>query len=188
MAERRHFGYSVLRDEVFPRRENMLALAGRIDNLNEQQLDAGKRQVVSLLLGFQTRLLLTLLAAVALGPGLALFTTRRIFRLGDQARDNMQRWRKRAPSSRNFRRGWFRSRRKSADRSLVNCMTKLVQTLSAGLVELHNLSAGNEVRSDELLRPSMLDDLGLMPALKWQARETSKSTSPACNWGLGHGR
>ena len=25
-----------------------------------------------------------------------------------------------------------------------------------------------------LLRPSMLDDLGLIPALKWQARESSK--------------
>jgi signal transduction histidine kinase len=28
-----------------------------------------------------------------------------------------------------------------------------------------------------LLRPSMLDDLGLIPALKWQARETSKNTA-----------
>src|SRR5271170_66197 len=84
--ERRRSGYSFLRDEVFPRRQNMLALAGQIDNLNEQQLDAGNRQVVSLLLGFQTRLLLTLLAALALGLGLALFTMRKIFKLEDQAR------------------------------------------------------------------------------------------------------
>ena len=28
-----------------------------------------------------------------------------------------------------------------------------------------------------LLRPSMLDDLGLVPALRWQAREVSKRTS-----------
>jgi signal transduction histidine kinase len=28
-----------------------------------------------------------------------------------------------------------------------------------------------------LLRPSMLDDLGLVPALQWQAREVSKRTS-----------
>jgi signal transduction histidine kinase len=27
-----------------------------------------------------------------------------------------------------------------------------------------------------LLRPSMLDDLGLIPALEWQARETSRRT------------
>ena len=68
-AERRRSGYAFLRDEVFPRRQNMLELAGRIDALNEQQLDAGNQQVVSLLLSFQTRLLLTLLAALALGLG-----------------------------------------------------------------------------------------------------------------------
>ncbi|HLH43963.1 MAG TPA: sensor histidine kinase, partial [Bryobacteraceae bacterium] len=32
-----------------------------------------------------------------------------------------------------------------------------------------------------LLRPSMLDDLGLLPALKWQARECSKRTSMDVN-------
>ena len=76
------------------------------------------------------------------------------------------------------------------------------QSLSAVLVELRNLSAGLDARSEEqtrsqaelirglventirvvrnmalLLRPSMLDDLGLVPALKWQAREVSKRTS-----------
>src|SRR4029077_1394396 len=35
----------------------------------------------------------------------------------------------------------------------------------------------NEVRNMALLlRPSMLDDLGLVPALEWQAREVSKRT------------
>jgi signal transduction histidine kinase len=76
------------------------------------------------------------------------------------------------------------------------------QSLSAVLVDLRNLSAGLATRSAEqlrvdvdsiqcvvestirevrnmalLLRPSMLDDLGLVPALKWQARECSKRTS-----------
>jgi signal transduction histidine kinase len=76
------------------------------------------------------------------------------------------------------------------------------QSLSAVLVELRNLLAGVGVRPQEqlwsqaevikglvegsirsirnmalLLRPSMLDDLGLIPALKWQAREVSKRTS-----------
>jgi signal transduction histidine kinase len=74
--------------------------------------------------------------------------------------------------------------------------------LSAVLVELRNLSAAIGVRATEetrsqvdvikglvestvrvvrnmslLLRPSMLDDLGLVPALRWQAREVSKSTA-----------
>ena len=64
----------------------MLALADRIAALNEQQLDAGNQQVVALLLSFQTRLLLTLMAALALGLGLALFTMRKILKLEDQAR------------------------------------------------------------------------------------------------------
>jgi len=76
------------------------------------------------------------------------------------------------------------------------------QSLSAVLMELRNLSAGLKVRSEDqslshvetikglventvrvvrnmalLLRPSMLDDLGLIPALKWQARESAKHTS-----------
>jgi len=76
------------------------------------------------------------------------------------------------------------------------------QSLSAVLVELRNLSSGLAARSEEqsraqietimglventvgvvrnmalLLRPSMLDDLGLIPALRWQAREVSKRTS-----------
>jgi signal transduction histidine kinase len=76
------------------------------------------------------------------------------------------------------------------------------QSLSAVLVELRNLSTGLDLRSEDpataqvdaiknlvegtirvvrnmalLLRPSMLDDLGLVPALKWQAREISKRTS-----------
>jgi signal transduction histidine kinase len=75
------------------------------------------------------------------------------------------------------------------------------QSLSAVLVELRNLSSAIGVRATEetrvqvdvikglventvrvvrnmalLLRPSMLDDLGLVPALRWQAREVSKST------------
>ena len=75
------------------------------------------------------------------------------------------------------------------------------QSLSAVLIELRNLSATLDVRNEDqprrhletiqglvestvrvvrnmalLLRPSMLDDLGLIPALKWQARECSKST------------
>jgi signal transduction histidine kinase len=76
------------------------------------------------------------------------------------------------------------------------------QSLSAVLVELRNLLTGLGIRSEEqsrqqvevikglvegtvrvvrnmalLLRPSMLDDLGLVPALRWQAREVSKRTS-----------
>src|ERR1700691_3319933 len=201
-AERHRSGYAFLRDEVFPRRQNMLALAGRIDALNEQQLDAGNQQVVSLLLNFQTRLLLTLLAALALGLGLALFTMRKILNLEEQARLQYvdvaeARSQLKELSARLVQAQ--ESERRSLSRELHD---EVGQALSAVLIELRNLSTGLAVRSEEqlrrhvetikglvestvrvvrnmalLLRPSMLDDLGLIPALKWQARESAKRTS-----------
>jgi signal transduction histidine kinase len=200
--ERRSSGYAFLRDQVFPRRQNMLSLAGRIDALNEQQLDAGNQQVVSLLLSFQTRLLLTLLAALAIGLGLALFTTRRILNLEEQARLQYVEVAEARTQLKELSARLVQAQeteRRSLSRELHD---EVGQTLSAVLIELRNLSAGLGVRSEEqlrghvettkglvestvrivrnmalLLRPSMLDDLGLVPALKWQARESSKSTS-----------
>ncbi len=200
--ERRRSGYAFLRDEVFPRRQSMLELAGRIDALNEQQLDAGNGQVVALLLSFQTRLLLTLMAALALGLGLALFTMRKILNLEERARLQYQdvaaaRTQLKELSARLVQAQEIE--RRSLSRELHD---EVGQALSAVLVELRNLSAGLPARSEEqlrrhvdtikglvegtvrvvrnmalLLRPSMLDDLGLIPALKWQARECSKSTA-----------
>jgi signal transduction histidine kinase len=201
-AERQRSGYAFLRDEVFPRRQNMLALAGRIDALNEQQLDSGNQQVVSLLLTFRARLLLTLTAALVLGLGLALFTMRKILKLEDQAglqyvemaeaRTQLKELSARLVQAQE-------TERRSLSRELHD---EVGQALSAVLVELRNLSTGFAVRSEEqsrhhietikglvegtvrvvrnmalLLRPSMLDDLGLIPALKWQARESSKSNA-----------
>ena len=193
-AERRRSGYAFLRDEVFPRRQNMLELASRIDGLNEQQLDAGNRQVGTLLLSFQTRLLLTLLAALALGLGLALFTIRKIFQLEGQARRQYVELKELSARVVQAQ----EEERRSLSRELHD---EVGQALSAVLVELRNLSTGLAGRSEDqsrrhvetikglvegtvrvvrnmalLLRPSMLDDLGLIPALKWQAREASKST------------
>lgn len=200
-VERRRSGYTFLRDEVFPRRQNMLALAGRIDALNEQQLDAGNRQVVSLLLSFQTRLLLTITAALALGLGLALFTIRKTLQLEDQARLQYVEVAEARTQLKELSARLVQAQeteRRALSRELHD---EVGQALSAVLIELRNLSAGLAVRSQEhsrrhietikslvestvrvvrnmalLLRPSMLDDLGLIPALKWQARECSKST------------
>jgi signal transduction histidine kinase len=200
--ERRRSGYSFLRDEVFPRRQNMLELASQIANLNEQQLDAGNQQVVSLLVDFQTRLLLTLMAALALGLGLALFTMRKILSLESQARLQYGEVAEARTQLKELSARLVQAQeeeRRSLSRELHD---EVGQALSAVLVELRNLSSGFTVRTEEqsrrhvetikglventvgvvrnmalLLRPSMLDDLGLIPALKWQARETSKTAA-----------
>ncbi len=200
--ERRTRGYTFLRDDVFPRRAAMLEIAGRIADLNEQQMNAGNERVVELLVEFQTRLSLTLLSALAIGLGMALFSTRHILR---REAGSLLRYEETA----------------EARRQLTNLSAKLVQAqeserralsaelhdevgqaLSAVLVELKNLSIRLDLQSAAasrsnvetikglvegtvgvvrnmalLLRPSMLDDLGLIPALRWHAREMSKRTS-----------
>jgi signal transduction histidine kinase len=200
-AERVRSGNTFLRDEVFPRRQHMLAIADRIANLNDQQLGAGNQQMVSLLRSFQTRLLLTLLAALTLGLGLALFTMRKILNLEQQARRQYMDVAETRAQLKELSARLVQAQeaeRRSLSRELHD---EVGQALSAVLIELRNLSAGLTAGSEEhlrrhvetiqallentvrvvrnmalLLRPSMLDDLGLIPALKWQARECSKST------------
>jgi signal transduction histidine kinase len=199
--ERNHSGYAFLRDEVFPRRQSMLNIADRIAAINEQQLTAGNAEVVDLLLRFQTRLVLTLIAALLLGLGMAAFSMRKILRLEDQAGSRYEE----AADARNQLKDLSarlvqaqEAERRSLSRELHD---EIGQSLSAVLVELRNLSLGQSIRSEQqirnhvetikglvenavrvvrnmslLLRPSMLDDLGLVPALKWQARECSKRT------------
>ena len=201
--EQRHgSGYAFLRDEVFPRRQNMLAIADRIAAINDHQMTVGNDEVVSLLLEFQTRLLVTLVAALMLGLGMALFSMRRILGLEDQAR---QRYHEVVDARGQLKELSARlvqaqeAERKALSRELHD---EIGQSLSAVLVEVRNLSVSLRGRPAAeslshvetvkglvegavrvvrnmalLLRPSMLDDLGLIPALKWQARETSKRTS-----------
>jgi signal transduction histidine kinase len=201
-AERRRSGYAFLRDQVFPRRQNMLTLAGRIADIDERQLNSGNEQAVSLLVRFQTRLLLTLLVALAIGMGMALFTMRKILGLEEQARLRYQEVSEARGQLKELSARLVQAQeteRRALSRELHD---EVGQSLSAVLVELRNLSVGLAVRSEEqgrhhieaikslvegtvrvvrnmalLLRPSMLDDLGLIPALKWQAREASKHTS-----------
>jgi signal transduction histidine kinase len=201
-SQRRRKGYAFLRDEVFPRREVMLAVAGRIANINEQQLNAGNRRVDSLLSEFRSRLEMTLLATLLLGSGMAVFSTWKILRLEARAharyREVVEARKQLAELSARLVQAQENERR-ALSRELHD---EVGQALSAVLVELRNLSAESAIQTDEqsrghvetvkglvensvhvvrnmalLLRPSMLDDLGLVPALRWQAREVSKQTS-----------
>jgi signal transduction histidine kinase len=199
--ERQQKGYAFLRDEVFPRRMAMLDIANRIASINEQQLNAGNTRDAALLSSFQTRLALTLAVTLILGIGLAMFSMRKILKLESRAhlqyKDVVDARRQLENLSARLVQAQETERR-SVARELHD---EVGQALSAVLVELRNLSSGLAVQSEEqlsrhvetikglvenavrtvrnmslLLRPSMLDDLGLIPALRWQAREVSRQT------------
>lgn len=200
--ERRRLGYEFLRDEVFPRRQNMLTIAGRIAEINEQQLNSGNEEVAGLLRRFQSRLAITLGAALALGLGMTVFSMRRVLAVESQAQaryeDSLEARGQLKELSAKLVQAQETERR-ALSRELHD---EVGQSLSAVLVELRNLATALAARKEEqsrvqvetirglventirvvrnmalLLRPSMLDDLGLIPALKWQAREVSKRTS-----------
>src|ERR1051326_6128590 len=199
--ERQRKGYAFLRDEVFPRRAAMLDIANTIAGINEQQLTAGTERDAALLSSFQNRLTLTLLLTMLLGIGMAEFSTWKILMLEDNAHVQY----KQVVEARGQLEGLSarlvqtqESERRSLARELHD---EVGQGLSAVLIELRNLSTGLPTQSERqlskhvetikdlventvrtvrnmslLLRPSMLDDLGLIPALQWQAREVSRQT------------
>jgi signal transduction histidine kinase len=201
-GERRARGYTFLRDDVFPRRAAMLDIASRIADLNERQMNAGNERVVGLLDRFQTRLSLTLLAALAIGLGLAVFSTRHILRIEAGSQIRYQETEEARTQLTNLSAKLVQAQEAERRSLSIELHDEVGQALSAVLVELRNLS----IRLDSqppaaslsnvetirglvegtvrvvrnmalLLRPSMLDDLGLIPALRWQAREMSKRTS-----------
>jgi len=201
-GQRQRQGHAFLRDEFLPRRAAFLAIAGRIANIDEQQLNAGNHRVDILLSEFQNRMALILAVALLLGLGMAAFSTWKILAL--ERRAHIQ-YREVVDARRQLEQLSARlvqaqeDERRALSRELHD---EVGQALSAVLVELRNLSAESSLRSDAesyghvetvkslvenslrvvrnmalLLRPSMLDDLGLVPALRWQAREVSKRTS-----------
>ncbi|MGI8743993.1 MAG: histidine kinase [Bryobacteraceae bacterium] len=205
--ERQARGYAFLRDEVYPRRTAMLNLADEIGEVNEHQLNAGDIQVADLFSGFRIRLSLTLLVTLGLGAILAGFSMVRVLHLEQESAARFEetaqaRHELKALSARLVE--TQESERRAVSRELHD---EVGQSLSALLVGLSNLAAAipaahvSELEGQVanlrklaessvgvvrnmtlLLRPSMLDDLGLVPALQWQAREISKRSGMIVNF------
>ena len=200
-AERRQrAGYAFLRDDVFPRRTSMLSIADQIGRLNEAQLNSGKVAVQGAFRQFQSRLTITLGLTIALGFALAIFSTRKILKLEGTSAQHYQEMSHARAELRQLSARLLEAQEE--ERRLISreLHDEVGQALTGVLVEMANLSnlirANKEgsalsKKADEikrllegsigvvrnmalLLRPSMLDDLGLVPALQWQAREASK--------------
>jgi signal transduction histidine kinase len=197
---RRDLAGNFLRDQIFPRRQQMLAAADRIRQIDSRQLEAGQTTQAELFAGFRREVLATTLLAILVGTALALLTVTRVEKL---ERESEERYREVARTREELHRLSARlvaaqeEERRRLSRELHD---EVGQAMSALLVELgtlqsmippENADAQNQalrvrrlaeqnvgvVRNMSLLlRPSMLDDLGLAPALEWQARETARRT------------
>ena len=196
---RRNRGNSFLRNEVLPRRTTVLAIAQEVSEVNERALQEDERRVADLFAQFQRRLQIITALGLVLGLALAALTVTYTLRLEKSAE---QRYRESLQAQRELKELSKRlvdaqeQERRAISRELHD---EVGQSLSALLVDVENLAAKpgedgvfrqglknikmlaencvNEARNMALLlRPSMLDDLGLVAALEWQAREVSKRT------------
>ena len=198
-AARRKYGEGFLRDVVIPRRAEIVQLARQVTALNERDLDRGEESLQAQQAQFRQRVTIISIIALILGGALAGIIIRRVQRLEREAEARYQ-------EAEEARRelGKLSNRlvtaqeeeRRNLSRELHD---EIGQAMSAMLVELGRLEASppdNEARRERLasvrrmaeesvgmvrnkallLRPSMLDDLGLIPALKWQAREVTRRT------------
>jgi signal transduction histidine kinase len=199
--ERRRLGPVFMHREVLTRRMTMINLANQVSQVNQRQLESGNRLVEQLFWSFRRRLVLVLILTVSVGILLAGFSTYRILQLereaGQRLKEVVQARREAQDLSARLVDAQEHERR-NISRELHD---EVGQSLSALLLGIGNVSKTRSVPGDAglqeqmhslrrlaeksvtvirnislLLRPSMLDDLGLIPALQWQAREFSRTT------------
>lgn len=192
-------GETYRRDAVGPLRAVALRVRRQIYAVNEHQLDAGERQIAEEHQHLRRRLLMASVVAVLLCAILAVVVVTRITRL--EAESSAQ-YRKVVHARKELRTlaGRLEAAQEEERRSLSRELHDEVgQSMSALLIDLGKLDtmlpAGGPERAQLsairrlaesnvkavrnmalLLRPSMLDDLGLVAALKWQGRETARRT------------
>lgn len=199
--QRKQYGYMFMQDSLLPRRMVIVHLADQIGRLNQEQLNAGNKRVSTLFAQFRRDLVLLLIGTLLGGLLLAAGSTYRILRLerlSMQRFDEVKQARKALQDLSARLVDVQETERRALSRELHD---EVGQALSALLLALGNAanmispSDNPEVRLQLLdtrrlaertvavvrdicllLRPSMLDDLGLLPALQWQARETTRTT------------
>jgi signal transduction histidine kinase len=185
-------------DELVPRRSAMLQIADRIARANERGLSRAEEQLAAAADGFRRTLLGTFAITLLGGLVLAVLTIGHTLRLerelGRRLEENSRARADLQELSAKLVRAQENERRTLA-RELHD---EVGQSLSAILMEAESAECAEDVREARehvaavrrlaektanevrdlalLLRPSMLDDFGLVPALNWHAREMTKRT------------
>ena len=193
---RRDKGGGFLRDVIMPFRTEVVQLTMRVTALNERDLDAREESIHAVQADFRRRVAVISVFALVLGLILAAVSIQRVQRLEREAK---ARYEEVEEAHRELQKLSDRlvtaqeEERRNLSRELHD---EIGQSMSAMLVELGRLDAApdSETRSERLasvrrmaeasvgkvrnmallLRPSMLDDLGLVAALRWQAREVTR--------------
>ncbi|HTB16654.1 MAG TPA: sensor histidine kinase [Bryobacteraceae bacterium] len=196
--ERGKYRYAFFYEELVPRRTSMLQIADRIEALNEDALRRGDMKLGDLFGRLQFGLLAMIGITLLGGATLAACTIFHILKLEAEVQQRLRESVHAQASLQELSARLVRAQeeeRRALSRELHD---EVAQAFSAVLMEAENLldlepgpdvrthldsirgvaeKGMNEIRNMALLlRPSMLDDFGLLPALEWQAREIGKRT------------
>ncbi len=196
--ERSKYRFAFFYEQLVPRRTSMLQIADRIESLNEEALRRGNVKLGDLFGRLQFGLLAMIAVTLLGGATLAGFTIFHILRLEGEVQKRLRESVHSQASLQELSARLVRAQedeRRALSRELHD---EVAQAFSAILMEAENLldldpapkvrahldsirgvaeNGMNEIRNMALLlRPSMLDDFGLLPALEWQAREIGKRT------------
>ncbi|MFN7992666.1 MAG: histidine kinase [Bryobacteraceae bacterium] len=190
--------WGFLRREILPRRRAALSITREIGKLTQANLDRQRDEIDRNQASMDAFIQRMLGITVLLGLGIAALTVLRMSRLEKHAEDQRLRTENAERELRRLSRQLVQAQeeeRKSLSRELHD---EIGQTLTALRMELRSLqelrTAPEEQFGDHIedakrlaeqslralrdmamgLRPSMLDDLGLGPAVQWQARQFAK--------------
>jgi len=196
--ERKRRGQNLVYEELMPNRMQVLQLATALSELNEKRFDKERQLVAVQFQGLQSRLWRMVLLTLLAGLLLSLVAGYYILRLEQQSR---KRYLILAESRQELGRLSRRlvdaqeAERRTISRELHDEVGQLLGALLMDVAHLSKLiPPGDKMLLEQLgrirtagetavksirdmallLRPPMLDDLGLVPALEWQARETSR--------------
>lgn len=198
-SARRDQGEGILRAAIVPKRDELVQFVKQVSALDEQTLDAAEERIQVVQARFQRRVITISMLALALGSVLATVVLRYVRRLGTEATTRFNQVREAREDLKRLSDRLVvvqEEERRNLSRELHD---DLGQTMSAMLIELgkaESMPPGSSKRRDELaavrrlaeenvakvrnmallLRPAMLDELGLVPALRWQIREVGRRT------------
>jgi signal transduction histidine kinase len=199
-TERRLQSYRFMQEELLPLRADALDVADRLQQINVRLLEQNSGSVSALLSSFRVKLFSLLVLTVLGGGILATVSLLRLLRLERESqrrfaevlstREELQRLSAQLVSAQE-------DERRRISRELHDEVGQLLSAAVFGLGNarsalkngdsaraLHELQVVEEMTARNasvvrnislLLRPTMLDDLGLIPALKWLAREVSRT-------------
>jgi signal transduction histidine kinase len=196
-SARRQQGETILRTTIVPKRDGVVQFVKQVSALDNRTLDAAEERIQLMEERFRSRVSAISILALLLGIALAAAVVYKVKRLGAEAASQFNEVQK-------TKEDWKRlsdrlvavqeDERRKVSRELHDDLGQAMSAMLMELTKAESAPPGSQRLRDELaavrklaeenvvkvrnmallLRPAMLDELGLVPALRWHVREVAR--------------